>query len=85
MRWLTHTLAGLLVLGTLAVALAAGLLFVLASEGGTHWLAARVLARTGPQLTIRRVDGTLLGGLVLEDVRLRLSRDELDIGRLALK
>ena len=85
MRWLTHTLAGLLVIGTLAVALAAGVLYVLASESGTHWLAERVLARTGRELTIGRVGGTLLGGLVLEDVRLRLARDELDIGRLELK
>jgi translocation and assembly module TamB len=85
MRWLTHTLAGLLVLGTILIALAAGALFVLASERGTQWLAARVLARTGPELTVGRVDGSLLGGLVLRDIRLRLSRDELDIGQLAAK
>ncbi|HUL82560.1 MAG TPA: hypothetical protein VL131_10460, partial [Gammaproteobacteria bacterium] len=85
MRWLTRALVILLAFGTLALALAAGMLFVLASESGTQWLAARVLARTSPQLTIGRVDGSLLGGVVVEDVRLRLTRDELDIGRLALK
>jgi translocation and assembly module TamB len=85
MRWLTHTLAGLLVLGTLAVALAGGALWLVATESGTRWAFARVLARTGPELTIGRVNGSLLGGLVVEDVRLRLTRDELDIGRLTLQ
>jgi len=85
MRWLTHTLAGLLVLGTLALALAAAALWLVATESGTRWAFARVLARTGPELTIGRVNGSLLGGLVVEDVRLRLTRDELDIGRLALQ
>jgi translocation and assembly module TamB len=85
MRWLTHTLAGLLVLGTLAVALAGGAFWLLATESGTRWAFARVLARTGPELTIGRVNGSLLGGLVVENVRLRLTRDELDIPRLALQ
>ncbi len=85
MRWLTHTLAGLLVLGTLAVALAGSALWLVATESGTRWAFARVLARTGPELTIGRVNGSLLGGLVVEDVRLRLTRDELDIGRLTLQ
>ncbi|HUO66178.1 MAG TPA: translocation/assembly module TamB domain-containing protein [Gammaproteobacteria bacterium] len=85
MRWLTHTLAGLLVLGTLAMVLAGGALWLVATESGTRWAFARVLARTGPELTIGRVNGSLLGGLVVEDVRLRLTRDELDIPRLALK
>jgi translocation and assembly module TamB len=85
MRWLTHTLAGLLVLGTLALALAAGALWLVATESGARWAFARVLERTGPELTIGRVSGSLLGGLVVENVRLRLTRDELDIGRLALQ
>ena len=85
MRWLTHTLAGLLLLGTLAVALAGAALWLVATESGTRWAFARVLARTGPELTIGRVNGSLLGGLVVEDVRLRLTRDELDIPRLALQ
>jgi translocation and assembly module TamB len=84
MRWLTHTLAGLLVLGTLAVVLAGSALWLVATESGTRWAFARVLARTGPELTIGRVNGSLLGGLVVEDLRLRLTRDELDIPRLAL-
>ena len=85
MRWLTHTLAGLLVLGTLALALAGAALWLLATESGTRWAFARVLARTGPELTIGRVSGSLLGGLVVEDLRLRLTRDELDIPRLTLQ
>src|SRR5215831_10046824 len=82
MRWLTHTLAGLLVLGTLAMALVGGALWLVATEAGARWAFERVLARTGPELTIGRVNGSLLGGLVVEDVRLRLTRDELDIPRL---
>src|SRR4029078_1428829 len=46
MRWLTHTLAGLLVLGTLAVALAGGALWLVATEASTLCACATLLART---------------------------------------
>src|SRR5262249_43286695 len=81
MRWLARTVAVFLVLGTLLIALAIGALFVLGNERGTQWLAARVLARTGPELTIGRVDGSLLGGFVLRGIRPRPSRAQLDIGQ----
>ena len=72
MRWLTHTLAGLLLLGTLAVALA----------GAALWLVATMRALVGRSraclraqaFTIGRVNGSLLGGLVVEDVRLGSAR-----------
>src|SRR5262245_27524588 len=46
---------------------------------------ARLLARTSPALTVGRVSGEMLGKLVFEDVRLRLTEDELDIARLQVK
>ena len=65
-----------------AVAAAIGVLWLLATETGTEWVMERLTARTSPALTVGRVSGTMLGGLVIEDVRLRLTRDQLDIGRL---
>jgi translocation and assembly module TamB len=84
MKWLRRGLIVLLGVGTLAVAAAAVVLWLLGGERGTAWLTARVLPRAAPMLTVARVRGTLLGGLVLEDVRLRLPRDELDIDTLTL-
>jgi autotransporter translocation and assembly factor TamB len=84
-RWLRRSLVALLAVGTLAVAAAAATLWVLGSESGTSWLAGRVLPRAAPIVTVARVRGTLLGGLVLEDVRVRLPRDEVDIDSLSLR
>ena len=78
MKWLRRSVLSLLGLVVLAGAAAGAVLWLIASEAGTAWLAARLLARTGPALTVGRVGGTWLGRLVLEDVRLRLPRDELD-------
>jgi hypothetical protein len=83
-KWLNRTLAVFLALGTLAVALAAFVLWLLGSEAGTSLVFDRLLARAGSAITVGRTSGSFLGGFVLEDVRLRLSRDELDIDRLAL-
>ena len=85
MKWLRHSLIVLLGIGTLAVATAMVTLWFLGSERGTAWLAARLLARTGPALTVGRVRGSLARGVVIEELRLRLSRDELDIEALALE
>lgn len=82
LRGVRRSLMALLALGTLAVAAAAALLWLLGSQGGTNLLLSRLRPRVEPALTIGRVTGSLLGGLVLEDVRLRLARDELDIARL---
>jgi translocation and assembly module TamB len=81
-RWVGYSLAAVLAVLTLAVMAAAGVLWLLATEAGTSWALERLTARTRPALTIGRVSGTMLGGLVVEDVRLRLTRDELDIARL---
>ncbi|HET7132320.1 MAG TPA: hypothetical protein VFJ95_08725, partial [Gammaproteobacteria bacterium] len=81
-RWLHRTLAGLLALGTLAVAAVAAAFWLLASQSGTDWLMARVRPRIEPAFRIGRVTGTLLGGLALEDVHVRLTRDEVDFARL---
>jgi len=81
-RWLHRTLAGLLVLGTLAVAAVAALFWLLGSQSGTDWLLARVRPRIEPAFQIGRVTGTLLGGLAIEDVHVRLARDEVDFARL---
>src|SRR5688500_12091966 len=84
MRWLSRAVIVLLALGTFGVGLAAFVLWVLGSEIGTSWVLQRVLERAGSAVTVGRTSGTLLGGFVLEDVRVRLMRDELDIDRLAL-
>jgi translocation and assembly module TamB len=84
MRWLNRLGLVLLAIGTLAIGCAALVLWLLGSESGTAWVFDRALARVSPIVTVGRTSGTLLGGFVLEDVRLRLTRDELDIERLAL-
>jgi translocation and assembly module TamB len=84
MRWLSRTLVLLLGLGTLVVAFAAFVLWLLSSDTGTSWVFHRLLARAGSAITVERTSGTFLGGFTLEDVRIRLTRDELDIDRLAL-
>jgi translocation and assembly module TamB len=85
MKWLSRALIALLALGTLGVGVAVFVLWVLGSETGTSWVFDRALARAGSALTVGRTSGTFLGGFVLEDVRLRLTRDELDIDRLSLE
>ena len=83
MRWLKRGAWALVVLALLACAGAATLLSVVGSERGTAWLIGRLLAGA-PQVTVARVRGTLLDGIVLEGVQLRTERDELDIDSLAL-
>ena len=83
MKWLKRSAIALLALGLLAAAGAAAVLWVAGTESGTAWLVQRLIARA-PQVTIARVRGTLLDVLVLEGVRLRTTRDELDIDSLAL-
>ena len=84
MRWLKRGAWALLALAILAFAGAAAVLVVAGTDGGTAWLLQRLVAGA-PQLTISGSRGTLLSGLVLEGVRLRTTRDELDIESLALE
>ncbi len=85
MRWLSRTLHALLALGTLLVVAAAAVLWLAGSEPGTRWLAARLSARASGVLALGRVDGTLLGGLDLTDVRVTLPRDRVEIAALHLE
>jgi translocation and assembly module TamB len=82
-KWLKRGALALLGLALLAVAAGAAVLFVVGSQPGTAWLVQRLVAGT-PQLSIERIRGTLLDGLLLEGIRLRTGRDELDIDSLAL-
>ena len=84
MRWLKRGAIALVVLVLLAAAGAGAVFWVASTESGTAWLVHRLVARA-PQVTIARIGGTLLDGLVLEGVRLRTTRDELDIDSLALQ
>ncbi|HLF09996.1 MAG TPA: hypothetical protein VJA26_02185, partial [Gammaproteobacteria bacterium] len=84
MRWLLRSLLGVVALGALAILAVAVCVWVLASEQGTAWLIARLQARTAPALTIGRVNGSLLDGLILDDIRVRLARDELDIATMSV-
>jgi autotransporter translocation and assembly factor TamB len=76
-------LLSLAMLAMLATLSAATVLWVTGTASGTAWLVGRLLA-DAPQVTIARIRGSLLQGLLLEDVRLRTARDELDIESLAL-
>lgn len=83
MTWRKRTALALALLIALVILGGAGALWVAGTEAGTAWLVARLLA-DAPQVTIARIRGTLLEGIVLESVRLRTARDELDIDSLAL-
>ena len=72
---------GGLALGAFAAAAAGA--WVAGTETGSAWLVRRLLAGA-PQISIERSRGTLLGRLVLEDVRFRTPRDALDIDSLTL-
>ncbi len=67
----------------LAATLVAGA-WLLGTEPGAAWVVQRALARAAPTVAVGRVRGSLLRGLVLEDLRVRSARDELDVARLAL-
>ena len=84
MRWLKRSAIGLCVLLGLALAGLAAVYWAIATDGGTTWLVGRLLAGA-PQISIERIQGSLLGGLRLEGVRMRTARDELDIDVLTLE
>jgi translocation and assembly module TamB len=84
-RWLRFGLFGVLALGLMAAAAVAALYWLLGTERGAQWAAPQLLARGGGIVSIGAVHGSLLGELRLEEVRLRLPSDELDIDVLVLK
>ena len=83
MIWRHRGLFALLGAGVLAGAGIAAGMWLLGTQAGTVWALDRVLARASG-VAVGRVGGTLLGGVVLENVRVRLPRDELDVASLAL-
>jgi translocation and assembly module TamB len=84
MKWLFRGVVALLAVGALVGAGVGAVFWLLDSESGTAWWLPRVLARVAPTVTIGRIHGSLLSGLVLDDVRLRTPREELDIAELTL-
>jgi autotransporter translocation and assembly factor TamB len=83
MRWVKHGAIALCALTILALAGVGTLYWAVGTESGATWLITRLVA-AAPPISIARARGTLLGGLRLEDVRLRTARDELDIDVLEL-
>jgi translocation and assembly module TamB len=83
MTWRKRGALALGVLIALAVLGSGAVLAVVGTEPGTSWLIGRLFAST-PQITFARIRGSLLGELLLEDVRLQTARDELVIESLAL-
>ncbi|MEO8463768.1 MAG: translocation/assembly module TamB domain-containing protein [Gammaproteobacteria bacterium] len=74
----------LLGLGVLAGGGVGAAWWLVCTESGIAWALEWALARA-PGVAVGGVRGTLLNGVVLENVRVRLPRDELDVGRLALE
>ena len=83
MKWLKRSVWVVVGLALLAAAGFGALIWAIGTEPGSVWLVHRLLAGA-PEVTVARIRGSLLDGLVLEDVRLRTTRDELDIDSLAL-
>lgn len=81
MIWVRRTIwLALVLLITAALLLA---LWLVGTERGANWVAARATAAM-PSLSIASVRGSLLGGVTLGDVRWRSPRDELDFESLVL-
>ena len=83
MIWRHRGLFALLGAGVLAGAGIAAAMWLLGTQAGAVWAFDRVLARSSG-VAVERVSGTLLGGVMLENVRVRLPHDELDVASLAL-
>jgi translocation and assembly module TamB len=74
----------LVALGALAIVAAVAIAWALGSEQGSAWLIERLEARASPAVSIGRVSGSLLGGLTLAQIEVRLPSDELDIATMSL-
>ena len=81
MKWLKRSALALFALVLIALAGVGAVFWAVGTESGTVWLMGRLVA-AAPQISIERVRGTLLGGIRLENVRMRTPRDELDIDSL---
>ena len=82
MRWLLRSLLAMGALCALVLVFVTALLWVLGSEQGAAWIVGRLTQRTNGAINVGRVEGTLLGGIRLTNVAIRLARDEVDIPTL---
>ncbi len=84
MTWLRRTLVGISIVGVLVLAVFGGVLWLLGTQAGAEWLVRRLESTSAGTLDVGAVGGSMLGGLVLEDVHVRLARDAIDIATLRL-
>ncbi len=82
MRWLLRSLLAMGALCALVLVCVTALLWVLGSEQGAAWIVGRLTQSTNGAINVGRVEGTLLGGMRLTNVAIRLARDEVDIPTL---
>jgi translocation and assembly module TamB len=75
LKWISAVIAAVIVLVIAAGGLA---VWLVASEGGTAWLLARVSERTAPLFVADGVRGTLWRGVFADTVRLRVDGHEID-------
>src|SRR5687767_1750941 len=69
-----------IVLAVLIVAIVAMLLWVLNTQSGTRWAAARATAALGDKLAIQTLEGTIAGPLRLTNLRYRDPGAGIDVG-----
>lgn len=69
-----------IVIAVLILAIVAMLLWVLNTESGTRWAAARATALLGDKLAIETIDGSLAGPLHLTNLRYRDPAAGIDVG-----
>lgn len=84
MRAVRILLRCLVVLAAIGVLAAGAVAWLLGTEAGTRWLLARALERAEPYVTAGAASGTLLGTLVVRDLRLSLPGHEITIPRVSV-
>jgi translocation and assembly module TamB len=82
-KWLKRSALTLLAVVVLALAGVGAVLYAVGTDAGTAWLVRRLLVDA--PVSVARIRGSLLDGVVLEDIRFRTARDELDIDSLMLQ
>jgi translocation and assembly module TamB len=82
-------LTGRIIGAALALALAgaaiAAVLWVVATTGGTRWLVASLLPRSGISFSAQKVEGRIAGHLLLTEVRIGLAGQKVEIGTARLR
>ena len=77
MSWRKRVAVALGVLGALLLALLGALTWVIGSERGTTWLITTFVSAP-PAFTVGRIEGTLLDGVALGDVAIRMNADRIE-------